>query len=56
MTQGCAMYPRPFSVYTDARSDERGKNGDGEEEGREWRLPGLFNADDLVFVASRGKI
>ena len=29
------------------RSDEGGENGDGEE-GREWRLPGLMNADDLV--------
>ena len=28
-------------------SDERDQNGDGEE-GREWRLPGLLHADDLV--------
>ena len=28
-------------------SDERGENGDGEE-GREWRLPGILYADDLV--------
>ena len=28
-------------------SDEGGENGNGEE-GREWRLPGLFYADDLV--------
>ena len=28
-------------------SDEGGENGDGEE-GREWRLPGLLYADDLV--------
>ena len=37
---------------TYGRSDEGGENGDGEvrflEEGREWRLPGLFYADDLV--------
>ena len=28
-------------------SDEGGENGDGEE-GREWRLPDLLCADDLV--------
>ena len=28
-------------------NDEGGENGDGEE-GREWRLPGLLYADDLV--------
>ena len=27
--------------------DEGGEDGDGKE-GREWRLPGLFYADDLV--------
>ena len=30
-------------------SDERGENGDGEE-GREWRLPGLLYAGDLVLI------
>ena len=34
-----------FNTY--GRSDEGGENGDGEE-GREWRLPGLLYADDLV--------
>ena len=44
------MFPWLFN----GRSDEGGENGDGEEgmrfqeEGREWRLPGLFYADDLV--------
>ena len=28
-------------------SDERGEDKDGKE-GREWRLPGLLHADDLV--------
>ena len=28
-------------------SDEGGEHGDGKE-GREWRLPGLLCADDLV--------
>ena len=28
-------------------SDKRGESGDGEE-GREWRLPSLLYADDLV--------
>ena len=28
-------------------SDKRGENGDGKE-GRDWRLPGLLYADDLV--------
>ena len=28
-------------------NDERSENGDGKE-GREWRLPGLLYADDLV--------
>ena len=31
----------------DGCSDEGGKFGDGEN-GKEWRLPGLFNANDLV--------
>ena len=30
-----------------ARSDEGGEDGDGKE-GRDWRLPGLLYADDLV--------
>ena len=30
-------------------SDEGGEDRDGEE-GKEWRLPGLLNADDLVCV------
>ena len=34
-----------ISIY--GRSDERCETGD-EEEGREWRLPGLLYADDLV--------
>ena len=37
--------PLGSSMY--GRSDEVGKNGDGEE-GREWRLPGFLYADDLV--------
>ena len=28
-------------------NDKRGENGDGEK-GREWRLPGILYADDLV--------
>ena len=34
-----------FNVYMDAVI--RGENGD-EEEGREWRLPGILYADNLV--------
>ena len=43
---GCIMFPWLFNVFMD--SDETGENGDGEE-GREWRLPGLLYADDLVW-------
>ena len=41
--KGCIMSPWVFNVYI----DERGENG-YEEEGREWILPGLLYADDLV--------
>ena len=42
------MYQVPLAlqcIY--GRNDEGIKSGDGEE-GREWRLPGFFFADDLV--------
>ena len=32
----------------------KGENGDGEE-GREWRLPGLLYADDLVLSVESEK-
>ena len=42
------MYHIPLAVQSIyGCSDEGGENGNGEE-GREWRLPGLFYADDLV--------
>ena len=41
--QGSINSPWLFNVYM----DEGGEDGDGKE-GREWRLPGLLYADDLV--------
>ena len=35
-------------------SDEGGEDGDGKEE-REWRLPGVLYADDLVLRAMVGR-
>ena len=52
--QGCIMPPWLFNVYTDVVMKEVKTGMDGEEgreileEGREWRLPGLLYADDLV--------
>ena len=43
--QVCIMSPWLFNVYMSAVM--RGKNGDGKE-GRQWRLPGLLYADELV--------
>ena len=51
--QGCIMLPWLFNVYIDAVMKEA-KMGMGRrgvrlmEEGREWRLPGLLYADDLL--------
>ena len=51
--QGCIMSPWLFNVYMDTLMKEL-KIGIGrrlvriQEEGREWRLPGLLYADDLV--------
>ena len=52
------MSPCLFNVYMDAVMTEvkmgMGRNGVRLlEEGREWRLPGLMYADDLVCVVSR---
>ena len=44
--QGCIMSPWLFNVYIDAVTKEL-EDGD-RKEGREWRLPGLLYADDLV--------
>ena len=49
--QGCSMSPLLFSVYMGAVMEEvkMGKRGVRfQEEGREWRLPGLLYGDDLV--------
>ena len=45
--QGYIMSPWLFNVYMDAMKEV--KMGDGKER-REWRIPGLLYADDLVFV------
>ena len=47
--QGCIMSPSLFNVYGDAVMNEV-KMGIGVrfQEGREWRLPGLSYAHDLV--------
>ena len=47
--QGCIMSPWLFSVYMDGVMKEV-KMGMGRflEDGKEWRLPGLLYADDLV--------
>ena len=48
--QGCIMSPWLFTVYMDTVMEEV-KIGMGErfrKERREWRLPGLLYADDLV--------
>ena len=45
--QGCIMPPWLFNEYIHGCSDEGDENGDREER-REWRLPGLLYADDLV--------
>ena len=44
MKHGCIMFPLALQCEC---SDERGEN-EGEEERREWRLPGLMYADELV--------
>ena len=42
------MYHVPSALQCiNGRSDEEDENGDGKE-GREWRLPGLLYADDMV--------
>ena len=51
--QGCIMYPWLFNVYMVPVMKEvkmrMGRKGVRfQEEGREWRLLGLFYADDLV--------
>ena len=58
MIQGFIKFPWLFNIYMDAVMKEV-KMGIGrrevrfQEEGREWRLPGLLYADDLVsFVES----
>ena len=55
--QGCIMSPWLFNVHKDAVMKEVkvGMRRGGvrlQEEGREWRLPGLLYADDLFCVAS----
>ena len=58
--QGCIMSPWLFNVYMYSLMKEV-KIGIGrrgvrfQEEGREWSLPDLLYADDLVFVISRKK-
>ena len=53
LRQGCIIFPWLFNVYMDAIMKEV-KMGMGKrgvrfmEDGREWRLPGLLYADDLV--------
>ena len=44
--QGCIMSLWLFNVYMDVVTKE-GKMGMGKE-GREWRLPGLLDANDLA--------
>ena len=50
--QGCIISPWFFNVYIDAVMKVKmgmGRRGlRFQEEGREWRLPGLLYADDLV--------
>src|SRR5678815_1052757 len=51
--QGCVMSPWLFNVYMDGvmKEFEVGVAGDGVrmmKNGREWRVPHLLNADDLV--------
>ena len=51
--QGCIMFSWLFNVYMDGVMKEvkmgLGRRGvSSMEDGREWRLPGLFYADDLV--------
>ena len=51
--QGCIMSPCPFNVYMDIvlKEVKMGKGRRGVsflEDGREWRLPSLLYADDLV--------
>ena len=51
--QCCIMSPWLYNIYTDAVMKEvkMGKGRRGVrfvEEGREWRLPGILYADDLV--------
>ena len=41
------MYHVPLALQCIYGRSDEGENGDGEE-GREWRLPGLLYADDLV--------
>ena len=54
--QGCIMSPWLFNVYMDGVMKEV-KMGMGRrevsilEEGREWRIPGLLYADDLVLCS-----
>ena len=49
--QGCIMSFRLFNVYMDAVKVKMGMGRRGVRflvDGREWRLPGLLSADDLV--------
>ena len=51
MRQGCIKSPWLFNVYMDGVMKKVGMGRRGVsflEEGREWRLPGLLYADDLV--------
>ena len=58
LRQGCIMSPRVFNLYMDAVMKEvkmgMGRRGARfQEEGREWRLARLLNADDLLCVVNR---
>ena len=57
--QGCIISPWFFNVYIDAVMKVKmgmGRRGlRFQEEGREWRLPGLLYADDLVLCGESRK-
>ena len=58
--QVCIMSPWLFNVYMDAVMKEvkmgMGRRGVRfQEEGREWRLPGLLYADDMVLCGDGGR-
>ena len=57
MRQGCIFSHWLFNVYMDGMMNEVGMGRRGVsflEDGGEWRLPGLLNADDLVLCDGGG--